>query len=404
MSALTSLSSRWEAGHTVLRFLPTNDLDHAWQDRREQLRDRNGSRPLVACMDYARETRGMYQRAENRSHFYFARYTETRTHVEELEAQEAQLHQRLAEYEPPQQPAPLEEEESSEPMEMEEEENDPSDANSRMVNTRNGGQNSGQQPHDAPPPPELATPVVQRGELIRLMREERQARGQQRPREHQPRGITYKDFEDLRPPIFTTCPEPLAANDWLRTIESKFTLLPGCPKKARFAARLLQGPAGAWYDTFQVMQPQGHIITWGELRTAFQAHYIPKSLMEQKQREFRELKQGNRTVMQYVQSFIHLSQYSPGDVADNTSRAARLLSGFDPTLMTHLGHEYQSFTVSVDTALDMENHLRVANEDQKRKRQANNAPGSSQKQKANYRRPHSSTTSSLALWSNPISQ
>jgi len=153
-----------------------------------------------------------------------------------------------------------------------------------MVNTRNG-QTSGQQPHDAPPPPELATLVVQQGELIRLMREERQAQGQQRPREHQPRGITYKDFEDLRPPVFTTCPEPLAANDWLRTIESKFTLLPGLTEqeKARFAAQLLQGPAGAWYATFQAMQPQGHIITWEELRTAFRAHYISKSLMEQKQ-------------------------------------------------------------------------------------------------------------------------
>ncbi|WVZ71893.1 hypothetical protein U9M48_020424 [Paspalum notatum var. saurae] len=106
--------------------------------------------------------------------------------------------------------------------------------------------------------------------------------------------------------------------------------------------------------------------------------------MEQKQREFRELKQGNRMVMQYVQSFIHLSQYSPGDTADDPSRAARLLSGFDPILLTHLGRQYQSFTELVDTALDMQNRLRVANEDQKRKRQANSAPGSSQKQKANY--------------------
>ncbi|WVZ75753.1 hypothetical protein U9M48_023785 [Paspalum notatum var. saurae] len=134
MAALTSLSSGWEAGHTVLRYLPTNDLDHTWLDRREQLRDRNGSRPLVACIDYAREARGMYHRAEDRSRFYFDRYTETRTRVEELEAQVAQLQQRLAEYELPQQPAPAPlEEESSEPMEMEEEEeNVPSDANSRV--------------------------------------------------------------------------------------------------------------------------------------------------------------------------------------------------------------------------------------------------------------------------------
>ncbi|WVZ97851.1 hypothetical protein U9M48_043360 [Paspalum notatum var. saurae] len=228
----------------------------------------------------------------------------------------------------------------------EEEENDPSDANSRQA------------------------------ELIRMMAEERQDQGQQRAREHQPCGITYQDFEGLRPPVFTMCLEPLAANNWLRTIDSKFTLLPGLTEqeKARFAAQLLQGPAGAWYATFQAMQQRDHVITWEELRTAFRAHYIPASLMEQKQREFRELKQGNRT----------LSQYSPGDVADDPSRAARLLQGFDPTLQTHLGRRYQSFSELVDTALDMENRLRVANDDQKRKRQASSAPGSSQKQKANY--------------------
>ncbi|WVZ80706.1 hypothetical protein U9M48_028163 [Paspalum notatum var. saurae] len=207
-----------------------------------------------------------------------------------------------------------------------------------MVNTRQGQTSGlGQQPQDAPPPPELATLVVQQAELIRMMAEERQGRGQRQ--EHHPRSITYQDFERLRPPVFTTCPEPLAADDWLRTIESKFTLIPELSKqeKARFAAQLLQGPAGAWYATFQNMQQQRHVITWGELRAAFWAHYILASLMEQKQREFRELKQGNRTVMQYVQTFIHLSQYAPGDVADEPSRAARLLQGFDPTLQTHLG-------------------------------------------------------------------
>jgi hypothetical protein len=259
-----------------------------------------------------------------------------------------------------------------------------------MVNTR--GQSSGQQPPQpqAPPPPELAALVVQQSEMLRLMREEQQARAQQHPREHHPRGITYQDFEGLRPPVFTTCPEPLAADDWLRTIESKFTLLPGLTpqEKARFAAQLLHGPAGAWYATYQASRPQDHVILWEELRTAFRAHYIPASLMEQKQREFRELKQGNRTMIQYVQAFIHLSQYSPGDVADDLSRAARLLQGFDPTLQTHLGRRYQSFTDLVDTALDMESRLRVASEDQRRKRQATNvSTGSSQNQKVQYQQP-----------------
>ncbi|WVZ49338.1 hypothetical protein U9M48_000706 [Paspalum notatum var. saurae] len=132
------------------------------------------------------------------------------------------------------------------------------------------------------------------------------------------------------------------------------------------------------------MKQRDHVITWEELRTAFRAHYIPACLMEQKQREFRELKQGSRTVLQYVQTFIQLSQYSPEDVTDDPSRAARLLQGFDPTIQTHLGRRYQSFSELVDTALDMENRLRVANEDQKRKRQASNAQGLSQKQKTKY--------------------
>ncbi|WVZ56867.1 hypothetical protein U9M48_007339 [Paspalum notatum var. saurae] len=94
------------------------------------------------------------------------------------------------------------------------------------------------------------------------------------------------------------------------------------------------------------MRRAGHEPTREEFTRAFRAHYIPDSLMEQKKREFRELKQGNKIVMQY---------YAPEDVADDPRRAARLLNGLDPTLQTHLGRRYQSFTDLVDTALDMEN-------------------------------------------------
>ena len=91
----------------------------------------------------------------------------------------------------------------------------------------------------------------------------------------------------MRPPIFTTCPEPLAADDWIRTIKSKFMLLPELTEqeKARYAAQLLQGLAGAWHATFLAKQERDHVPTWQEFRQAFRAHFIPASLMEQKQRE-----------------------------------------------------------------------------------------------------------------------
>ncbi|WVZ76768.1 hypothetical protein U9M48_024710 [Paspalum notatum var. saurae] len=88
----------------------------------------------------------------------------------------------------------------------------------------------------------------------------------------------------------------------------------------------------------------GGLVTWDEFRVAFRAHYLPPSLIELKQREFRALRQGDMSVLEYVEVFIRLSQYSPGDVNTDPHRATRLLDGFDPTLLTHLGRSYDSFT------------------------------------------------------------
>jgi len=36
---------------------------------------------------------------------------------------------------------------------------------------------------------------------------------------------TFKDFLDMKPPIFKEAEEPLQADEWLNTIEQKFRLL-----------------------------------------------------------------------------------------------------------------------------------------------------------------------------------
>ncbi|WVZ76674.1 hypothetical protein U9M48_024628 [Paspalum notatum var. saurae] len=82
------------------------------------------------------------------------------------------------------------------------------------------------------------------------------------------------------------------------------------------------------------------------------------------------------SVLEYVQAFIRLSQYSPEDVDTDPCRAARLLGGFYPTLLTHLGRRYDSFTELVDVAIDMEQRLRQSHEDQQSKRLASTPPSS----------------------------
>jgi hypothetical protein len=112
---------------------------------------------------------------------------------------------------------------------------------------------------------------------------------------HQPRGrdehpsAGYQDFFSTQPPLFHKMEEPLDADAWLRTIESKFALLSApCSEanKALFAAQQLRGTARIWWDQYYAMQPEGHVVTWEEFQTAFRAHHIPEGLIEQKLNEF----------------------------------------------------------------------------------------------------------------------
>jgi hypothetical protein len=133
---------------------------------------------------------------------------------------------------------------------------------------------------------------------------------------------SYQDFLSTQPPLFHKADEPLDADAWLHTIESKLALLSApCSdeNKALFAAQQLRGTARLWWDHFHAMQPTDHIVTWNEFQTAFQAHHIPEGLIERKLNEFLNLTQGTRTVMQYAQVFNHLCQYT-GYHADSDAR------------------------------------------------------------------------------------
>src|SRR6266540_4235861 len=148
----------------------------------------------------------------------------------------------------------------------------------------------------------------------------------------------------------------------------------------QYAAQMLQGPAGAWYATFLAMQPAKHQLTWTELRQAFRAHYIPASLMKLKQREFLDLKQGGKSVMEYMQAFNQLAQYASTHVDSDEKKKDCFLEGLNSKLKLHLGNHFASFHELVDDALTMEDRLRVAGEEERKKRQFSTPPsGSSQR-------------------------
>ena len=104
------------------------------------------------------------------------------------------------------------------------------------------GQTSGSQ-QPPPPPPNLAEVMALQTELLcqLVQGQQNQPRSQQQGcDDHIPLAPGYQDFFGTQPRLFHKIDEPLDADAWLRTIESKFALLPvPCSKanKTLFAAQ-----------------------------------------------------------------------------------------------------------------------------------------------------------------------
>jgi hypothetical protein len=122
---------------------------------------------------------------------------------------------------------------------------------------------------------------------------------------------SYVEFLTIQPPTFAEVSEPLEADHWLHTTESKLELL-NCTEiqKTLFAAQQLLDDARAWWASFTATRPANQ-VQWTQFHEAFHAQHIPSGIMKSKHREFMDLQQGNQSVYAYSRMFNHLIQYAP---------------------------------------------------------------------------------------------
>jgi hypothetical protein len=103
---------------------------------------------------------------------------------------------------------------------------------------------------NAPPPPphppvSLEQLLATRNELMTLLIQNESRCGAEQPQhlQRQDMNMSYSEFLSTHPPLFSRAKDPLEANDWLRTRESKFGLLHYTEyQKTLYAAQ--QGPGG----------------------------------------------------------------------------------------------------------------------------------------------------------------
>ena len=155
--------------------------------------------------------------------------------------------------------------------------------------------------------------------------------------------------------MFSSSTEPIVTDDWLRKIGRELTTA-GCTdaEKVRFAAHQLDGPAASWWENYTTTFPIAN-VTWDQLQQAFRTAHVSAGAMCLKKCEFCNLRQGNRSVGDYVEEFSKLSRYSPGDMADDAAKQEKFLEGLNDDLGLQLTvATFNNYQELVDKALILE--------------------------------------------------
>ncbi|XP_037446316.1 uncharacterized protein LOC119316015 [Triticum dicoccoides] len=136
------------------------------------------------------------------------------------------------------------------------------------------------------------------------------------------------EFQKLKPPSFSGTANPLEAEDWITAMEKAFEAM-GCTneEKVIYAVYMLKSSAFEWWDAHKKSYPEGTPLTWILFKEAFYKKYFPESIKRIKEREFLELKQGNKSVGEYEIEFSRLARFALEFVQTDGSKARRFESG-----------------------------------------------------------------------------
>ena len=93
------------------------------------------------------------------------------------------------------------------------------------------------------------------------------------------------EFMKTRPTTFSSSPEPLDADDWLRATKKKLDIARCSDReKVLFASHQLEGAAAEWWDTFCATHEDHQRITWAEFSVAFCHSHVPDGKVEMKKK------------------------------------------------------------------------------------------------------------------------
>jgi hypothetical protein len=112
-----------------------------------------------------------------------------------------------------------------------------------------------------------------------------------------------------------------------------------------------------WWETYQITHPIDG-LDWDIFREGFRNAHISSGIMNVKKDEFHSLKQGGRTLKEYMDDFCALSRYAPDDIDTDAKRKKKFLNGLKGELKIPLSVAYApNYQSLLDQAITLDNNI-----------------------------------------------
>jgi hypothetical protein len=132
------------------------------------------------------------------------------------------------------------------------------------------------------------------------------------------------------------------------------------------------------------MQAQGYVMPWEEFKSKFSKAHVPMGLVKRMRDNFRNLKQGSLSVVDYRDKFLTLSRYALDDTNTNEKKQERFLNGLHDEMQCVLvSIPFADLESLVDSAIQMEGKVKQASENRKRRMMHQGNSSNSQKPRGN---------------------
>src|SRR3954469_11164468 len=97
-------------------------------------------------------------------------------------------------------------------------------------------------------------------------------------------------------------------------------------EKVLFTTHYLAGYARTWWNSTHTMNG-GQMMTWDEFKLKFSRTHVPPGLILRMRDEFKEMKHGRMTMVEYRDRYLSLSRYAPDEIGIEAKKKEIFLNG-----------------------------------------------------------------------------